>query len=283
MKEMIKTENSSNIMIGVGILGLLAYGYMLMFSDISIEYLKYSVLACAFASLLPFALTIRKMTGDYSTGAFWGIVIGVAVLVFLVAYSMMKPTDEGVLFDLFAVVSSDNFRWLYLVLIIIATICPFVWEKGAPWITAIAIGVLVPVILSTILVLLAIVLGCYVLSLFGKSKGTSSSGFGNWLSDLSNNNQQDSKPEQPKRSTVVDNRRYAWLDIEYCRRSDYEISGGRISNPYKAHECLPVDFTFDQIAEYLRKKYGKVDMVILNTKIDLYAGKDSVDSCAWKV
>lgn len=280
MKEMIKTENSFNIMIGVGVLGLLAYGYILIFSDISTEYLKYSVLACAFASLLPFAVTIRKMTTDFSTGYYWGVVVGVAALVFLVAYSMMKPTDEGIVFDLFAVVSSDNFRWLYLVLIIIATICPFVWEKGASWISAITIGVLIPVILSTILVLLAIVIGCYVLSLLGKSNNSSSS-LKSWLGESTT-----TKTPQTANATqtnVVDNRRYAWLNIEYCRKSDYEISGGKINNPYKAHECLPIDFTYAQISEYLRKKYGKVDMVILNTEIDGYTGRDSVDSYAWKI
>ena len=277
---MIKTENSSNIMIGVGVLGLLAYGYILIFSDISAEYLKYSVLVCAFASLLPFAITIRKMTSDFSTGYYWGVVVCVAALVFLVAYSMMKPTDEGIVFDLFAVVSSDSFRWLYLVLIIIATICPFIWEKGAPWISAITIGVLIPVIFSTILVLLAIVIGCYVLSLYGKSNNSSSS-LKSWFGESTT-----TKTPQTANATqtnVVDNRRYAWLNIEYCRKSDYEISGGKINNPYKAHECLPVDFTYDQINRYLCKKYQKSDIVILNTEIDVYTGRDSVDSYAWKI
>ena len=130
------------------------------------------------------------MTIDFSTGYYWGVVVGVAALVFLVAYSMMKPTDEGIVFDLFAVVSSDSFRWLYLVLIIIATICPFVWEKGAPWVSAITIGVLIPVILSTILVLLAVVIGCYVLSLFGKSNNSSSS-LKSWLGEPTTTKTQD--------------------------------------------------------------------------------------------
>ena len=60
---MTKTETSSNIMIGVGVISLLVYGYLLFFSNMSIEYLKYSVLACAFAAFLPSAVTIRKITG----------------------------------------------------------------------------------------------------------------------------------------------------------------------------------------------------------------------------
>jgi hypothetical protein len=279
MKEMIKTENSSNIMIGVGVLGLLAYGYLLLFSNISIEYLKYSVLACAFAALLPFALTIRKMTEEFSTGAFWGIVIGVAALVFLVAYSMMKPTDEGIVFDLFAVVSSDSFRWLYLVIIIIATICPFVWGKGAPWITAVAVGVLVPVILSTILVLLAIVIGCYILSLFGKSKGSSSSGLSSWLGEsTSTKAQENTKPIQ---TNVVDNRRYARIKIKYGRsvdecKTDYAL--------YRKTEALPVDFSYDQISRYLKRKYSLgYDPVVVDTEIEIYTTKDSVHPIAFKV
>jgi hypothetical protein len=35
MKEMIDSEKTSNILIGVGLVGLLAYGYMLIFSEIS--------------------------------------------------------------------------------------------------------------------------------------------------------------------------------------------------------------------------------------------------------
>jgi hypothetical protein len=283
MKELIKTESSSNIMICVGFVGLAFYGYLLFGNNLSVEELKYSVFVCTIASLLPFALTIRRLKTDFSARNFSLIAIGSAAIFTLVAYSMVKATDDGILFDFFAVISSENFRWFYFAMLIISSISPLVWDNGAPWILGAVVGILIPIALYTILLILVFIIGFYILSLFGKSKGASSSGIGNWLSDLSNNNRQDSKPEQPKRSTVVDNRRYAWLDIEYCRRSDYEISGGRISNPYKAHECLPVDFTFDQIAKYLRKKYGKVDMVILNTKIDLYAGKDSVDSCAWKI
>lgn len=280
MKEMIDTEKSSNILIVVGTLGLLAYGYMLFFSDISIEDMKYSVLACAFASLLPFSVTIRKMTDDLSTVFFWVVVIGVAALVFLVAYSMMKTTDDGIIFDIFAVVSSESFRWVYLALIVIATICPFIWEKAAPWVMSITIGVLIPVILSTILVLLAITIVCYVLSLFGKSNNSSSS-LKNWLGEsTTTKTQENTKQIQIK---GVDNRRYAWLNIEYCRRSDYELGNHQNLHPYKAHECLPIDFTYDQINRYICKKYQKSDIVIVNTKIDLYAGRDSVDPIAWKI
>lgn len=278
MKEMIKTENSSNIMIGVGVLGLLAYGYILIFSDISTEYLKYSVLACAFASLLPFAVTIRKMTTDFSSGYYWGVVIGVAALAFLVAYSMMKPTDEGIVFDLFAVVSSDSFRWLYLVLIIIATICPFVWEKGAPWVSAITIGVLIPVILSTILVLLAIVIGCYILSLFGKSNNSSSS-LKSWLGESTTTKTQENTKQI--QTNGVDNRRYANIKIKYGRsieecRNDYSL--------YRKTEALPVDFTYDQISRYLKRKYCLgYDPVIVSTEIGVYTSKDSVHPIAFKI
>ena len=280
MKEIISSEKSSNIMIGVGALGLLAYGYLLLFSDISKDDMKYSVMACAFASLLPLAVTIRKMIDDFSTWMFWGVVIGVAALVFLVAYSMMKATGDGVIFDLFAVGSSESFRWLYLVLLVVVTICPFVWGKGAPWLLSITMGVLVPVILSTILVLLAIVIGCYVLSLFGKSSNSSSS-LKSWLGDSSTTKTQENTKQI--QTNGVDNRRYAWLNIEYCRKSDYELGNHQNLHPYKAHECLPIDFTYDQINRYICKKYQKSDIVIVNTKIDLYAGRDSVDPIAWKI
>ena len=250
MKEIISSEKSSNIMIGVGALGLLAYGYLLLFSDISKDDMKYSVMACAFASLLPLAVTIRKMIDDFSTWMFWGVVIGVAALVFLVAYSMMKTTGDGIIFDLFAVVSSESFRWLYLVLLVIATICPFVWGKGAPWLLAITMGVLVPVILSTILVLLAIVIGCYVLSLFGKSSNSSSS-----LKSCLGESTTTKTPQiaNATQTNVVDNRRYANILIKYGRsieecKNDYSL--------YRKTEALPVDFTYDQISRYLKKKYS---------------------------
>ena len=163
MKEMIDSEKTSNILIGVGLVGLLAYGYMLIFSEISPENLKYSVLACSFAAFLPFAITIRKITTDYSTGSFWGIVIVVAAIFSFVAYSMMKATEEGFLFDLFAVVSSEGFRWLYLSLLVISTLLPFIWEKGAPYVLAIALGVIIPVILYTIIILVVILIGCYLM------------------------------------------------------------------------------------------------------------------------
>ena len=193
MKEMIKTENMSYTMIGLGFLGLLAYGYLLIFSNLSTEDMKYSVMVCSIAALLPFAVTIRKMSDDFSSGIFWGVAVGVAALVFFVDYSMMNTTDDSIIFDLYAVISSESFRWLYLILIIIATISPFIWAKGASWILAIVVGVLIPVILSTILFLLAIVLGCYLLSSLFGSKGSSSSGFGSFLSDISSNNKQEGR------------------------------------------------------------------------------------------
>lgn len=228
MKEMIDSEKTSNILIGVGLVGLLAYGYMLIFSDISPENLKYSVLACTFAAFLPCAITIRKITTDFNIGIFWGIVIIVAAIFSFVAYSMMKATEDGILFDLFAVISSEGFRWLYLSLLVISTIFPFIWEKGAPYVLAISLGVIIPVFLYTILILVAIWIGSYVLSLFGKSNNTSSS-----LSSLftSSPKTSNTRPVQEKTQTaskpvstnVVQNKRSNTISKEEEKRRNREI------------------------------------------------------------
>ena len=231
MKEMIDSEKTSNILIGVGLVGLLAYGYMLIFSEISPEDLKYSVLACSFAAFLPFAITIRKITTDYSTGSFWGIVIVVAAIFSFVAYSMMKATEEGFLFDLFAVVSSEGFRWLYLSLLVISTLLPFIWEKGAPYVLAIALGVIIPVILYTIIILVVILIGCYVLSLFGKSNNTSSSLGSLFTSSPKTSNirpvlENKQAPPKPVNTNVVDKKSSNAIskeEEEEKRRRDREI------------------------------------------------------------
>ena len=277
MKEMIDTEKTSNILIGVGLVGLLAYGYMLIFSEISPENLKYSVLVCSFAALLPFAITIRKITTDYSTGSFWGIVIVVAAIFSFIAYSMMNATKDGILFDLFAVVSSEGFRWLYLSLLVISTILPFIWEKGAPYVLAITLGVIIPVILYTIIILVVILIGCYVLSLFGKSNNTSSS-LGSLFTSSPNRNSVEVKPIQTKE---IDNRRYATLNIEYARD---EESARTAIGFYKAIETLPLDFTNEQISRYLNKKYMlSFYPYIVKTEVKYYTSKDSVDPVAYKI
>lgn len=228
MKEMIETEKTSNILIGVGLVGLLAYGYMLIFSDISPEDLKYSVLACSFAAFLPFAITIRKITTDFSTGSFWGIVIVVAAIFSFVAYSKMKATEDGVLFDLFAVVSSDGFRWLYLSLLVISTLFPFILKKGAPYVLAITLGVIIPVILYTIIILVVILIGCYVLSLFGKSNKTSSSLGSLFTSSPKTSNtipvqEKTQATPKPVSTNVVNNKSSNTISEEEKKRRNREI------------------------------------------------------------
>ncbi len=161
-------------MIGVGVIGLLAYGYMLIFSNISPEYIKYSVAACAFAVLFPFAITIRKMTTDFSSATFWTIVIVVAAIFSYKAYSMMEVTEKGIIFDLFEVVSSEKFRWSYLALLVTSTILPFIWEKAAPYILAITMGVIVPVAMYTFILVLVLLIVCSIISSYGKSSNNSS-------------------------------------------------------------------------------------------------------------
>ena len=277
MKEMIDTEKTSNILIGVGLVGLLAYGYMLIFSDISPEDLKYSVLACTFAAFLPCAITIRKITTDFSIGIFWGIVIIVAAIFSFVAYSMMKATEDGILFDLFAVISSEGFRWLYLSLLVISTIFPFIWEKGVPYVLAISLGVIIPVFLYTILILVAIWIGCYVLSLFGKSNNTSSS-----LSSLftSTNSGKSTQLEvqnnvKPTQKRTVDNKRYAYFLVRWGHDSEVQTSWT---------EAFPVDMTHEKISEYMKRAHVMGDGTsLVSVEFVRYTTKDSVNRLAFEI
>lgn len=249
MKELIKTESSSNIMICVGFVGLAFYGYLLFGNNLSVEELKYSVFVCTIASLLPFALTIRRMKTDFSTGNFSLIAIGSAAIFTLVAYSMVKATDDGILFDFFAVISSENFRRLYFAMLIISSICPLVWDNGAPWILGAVVGILIPIALYTILLILVFIIGCYILSLFGKSNRSSTS----WSSIFSTTSGSNIKKQENSASSPMLNE-----SPSYTPCAQFLVEWRQNNQPltHNIHFELPVDATVKDFIRKLKKMYG---------------------------
>lgn len=277
------SDNSARVIVSlIGVAGLILYGYLLFMCDISVENQKYTVLAASLGVLYPLiSLTDNEF---YISGKWKALGVGFAGLciILIAGFASKVDTQDGLVWDYVNAITTDGYRYFYFFLLVVANICPLVSKQISVWLSPFTIGIMIPVILASLLMLAIIIAGLSLLGAYGKSnKGTSSwSSIFNSTSSTSNNTVPQ-KSEAPKRTKGTDNRRYAILDIEYARD---EYAAKNAVGFYHAREALPADFTYNQISRYLKKKYMLgYDPVIVNTKIKNYTSKDSVDPNAYKI
>lgn len=277
------SNKSVKVMVSlIGVAGLIFYGYLTLKADISVENQKYTVLAASLGVLYPL---ISITDNEFLVDNGWKL-IGVgflgACIILLAGYGAKVDTEEGLAWDLFNAISTEQFRIFYLVLLVIANIIPLISKKYSVWISSFTIGLMIPVIIASLLALAIVFIGLAILGALGKLNNSSNS----WSSILTNSSDNSNIRSGTNTSSSIqtkgnDNRRYAYLTIRYARSVDESKNTDSL---YKAMEALPLDFTYNQISRYLQKKYGLgYDPVIVTTRVHHYIEKDSVDPYAYKI
>ena len=275
------SDKSAKVIISlIGVAGLILYGYLLFMSDISVENQKYTVLAASIGVLYPLiSLTDNEFFIENKWKAL-GVGFASLCIILFAGYTSKVDTQDGLVWDFVNAITTDGYRYFYFFLLVIANICPLVSKKISVWLSPFTIGIMIPVILASLLLLALVIVGLSLLGAFGKSN----SGSNSWSSIFSNTSGTSNSSKEPTKPIQVkgnDNRRYALLEIEYARD---EYAARNAISYYKALENLPLDFSSNQISRYLQKKYMLgYDPVIVKTKIKDYRNKDSVDPIAYKI
>ena len=170
------SEKSANVIVSlIGVAGLLLYFYLLVMGDIAPENQKYTVIAASIGLLYPaVSLSDNEDLKLYGWNAFGVGVVGLCI-VLISGFATKTQTSEGIIWDLLNAVTLKGWLYFYLVLLIIANLCPLVLKKYSIWVSSFVIGIMVPVLIASILLIAIFVVGLYLLSLYGKSNNTSNS------------------------------------------------------------------------------------------------------------
>lgn len=270
-----------NLLFGLGLLCFIWFLYLMFFCNIKGDNHILFLITCVGALLFPICVIYKN--GIETVEIKKSIIIAVCSLlvnIILIFFTSHKGTDF--IDKLFLTLTSEPYRWLYLIMLVIACICVVAKNRIGVWLTAILLGIIAPAIIAAVLYVILFVIAIIFVLLFG-SKGSSSSlsSSSKNLSSSTSNNTSPQKSNEPAQTKGIDNRRYASLIIEYARDED---AARNAIGFYKAIETLPLDFTYDQISRYLQKKYMlSYNPVIVKTSVNHYANKDSVDPMAYNI
>ena len=246
------SDKSAKVIISlIGVAGLILYGYLLFMSDISVENQKYTVLAASIGVLYPLiSLTDNEFFIENKWKALGAGFAGLCIIL-IAGYASKVDTQDGLVWDFVNAITTDGYRYFYFFLLVVANICPLVSKKIAVWLSPFTIGVMIPVILASLLLLALIVAGLSLLGAYGKSnKGTSSwsSIFSSPSSTNSNTNKEriSASSLEPKKSP------------SYVPHATFRIVWRHNSQPltYNADFDLPVDATVSDFERKLKKMHG---------------------------
>lgn len=170
------SEKSAYVIVSlIGVAGLLLYFYLLVMCDISPESLKYTVIAASIGLLYPTLSLFDNEDLQFNGWKAVGVGVAGLCIVLISGFATKVQTSEGVIWDFLNAVTIKGWLYFYLVLLIIANICPLVLKKYSIWVSPFVIGIMTPVLLASLLLLAIIIGGLSLLGLFGKSDKTSSS------------------------------------------------------------------------------------------------------------
>lgn len=271
------SEKSASVIVSlIGVAGLLLYSYLLIMGDIAPENQKYTVIAASVALLYPIiSLSNNEDTKLYGWKIFGVGFVGLCI-VLISGYATKVQTSEGVIWDFLNAVTTKEWLYFYLIILIVANICPLVLKKYSVWVIPFVIGFMIPVLVASLLVLAIFVAGLYLVSLYGKTNNTSNS----WSSIFSNtskttNNTTPQKTVKSAQTKGVDNKRYAYFLVTW---------GSDSLNHTSWTEAFPVDMTHVQISKYMKRAHVVGDgSSLVSVKFVRYTTKDNVSRLAFEI
>ena len=271
------SEKSAYVIVSlVGVAGLLLYSYLLVMGDIAPENQKYTVIAASVGLLYPIiSLSNNEDIKLYGWKVF-GVGFAGLCIILISGYATKVQTSEGVIWDFLNAVTTKEWLYFYLFLLIVAHLFPLVLKKYSIWVIPFVIGFMIPVLIASLLALAIFVAGLYLVSLYGKSNNTSNS----WSSVFSSSSKttNNTAPQKTVKSTQtkgVDNKRYAYFLVTW---------GSDALNHTSWTEAFPVDMTHDQISKYMKRAHVVGDgSSLVSVKFVRYTTKDNVSRLAFEI
>lgn len=264
-----------NSLIGIGIFCFVWYLFLMFFSDLKGDSLIGLITVCVGALLFPMCMIYKN--GITKVEIKKGTIVAICSLFAnLIIIYFAGHKNSNFIDIIINVLSSEPYRWIYLISLVVTGICVTIKNSVGLWLTAILLGILAPAIIIAVFYIVMLVIALIFVLVFG-SRDSSSGSFAR-NKDFSSNT---SSGAQNTSKRVSDSRRYARLKIEYATDED---AARNAVGFYKAIEALPLDFTNNQISRFLNKKYRLgYDPVIVKTEIDGYVGKDYVEPLAFMI
>ena len=226
---------------GLGLLCFIWFLYLMFFGSIKDDNIILFLITCV--GVLLFPISVLYKNGIETVEIKKGVIIAVCSLlvnIILIFFTSHKGTDF--IDKLFLTLTSEPYRWLYLIMLVIAGVCVIAKNKIGVWLTAILLGIIAPAIIAAVLYVILLVIAIIFVLLFG-SKGSSSS-----LSSSANNlssDPPDSSNSSP--SNGADNTSYYTFFI---------VWNDGVHAPYSCYERYPRDVSASKVASDLKKKFG---------------------------
>lgn len=248
----MNNESAKVIVSLIGVAGLILYGYLIFMSDISADYQKYTVLAASLGVLYPLgALSDNEYLSGNGYKAFGIGLLGACVILFA-GYASKIDTEDGLIWDYFKAITTEGYRYFYFFLLLVANILPFVSKKYSVWLSAFTVGIMIPVLIASLLVLAIIVGVLSALGASGKTNGSSntwSSIFSGTSGANSNTSKEASITDFSQPSEPLFNFKIEWDNSDGSRLGPQPIS-------YTQYIRLPRNSSYAEISKALKKMHG---------------------------
>ena len=168
---------SQKILLGLGILAILANIYLLFFSDFNLEkdFRYLPVILVTIGLLAPVSFWFKyKNTDDEYLYSLIAAIVGLVISI-IAGIILKEKTNDSFFADFFDALSSSGFSIFYLVLLVISLIIS--WRVSRYGIIAVAflVGFLSPMIIAAILYLVLIIIGIIIVLIFGGKGGITKS------------------------------------------------------------------------------------------------------------
>jgi glucan phosphoethanolaminetransferase (alkaline phosphatase superfamily) len=202
IQEMKKNSWIVNGLSGLGLLCFIWFLYLMFFGSIKDDNIILFLITCVGVLLFPISALYKN--GIETVEIKKGVIIAVCsllVIIILIFFTGRKGSDY--IDKLFITLVSEPYRWLYLIMLVIACICVVAKNRIGVWLTAILLGIIAPAIIAAVLYVILFVIAIIFVLLFG-SKGSNS-----WSSILSspstsNTNPAPKKAQAPRKSVSTD-------------------------------------------------------------------------------
>lgn len=221
------------------------YSYLMFFTELNNDSIILLLMACVGALLFPLCMIYKSgiSLDELKKGV---VVVVCSLLINIIVIIFVGNKGSDFIDKIIIVLSSEPYRWLYLFMLVVTSVCVIAKNKLSIWLTSVLLGILAPAIIAFVLYLILLVIAVIIVFLFGGSKGSSSLSSNTIPSGKSDKNDQSStnRPNNTSYYTFF----IAWSDGVHA--------------PYTCTEKYPKDVSATRVASDLKKKFGSTAELI---------------------
>ena len=257
----MKSINSMKIVSLIGSAIFLLFAYLLLVSNVSDGYLKYILLLSPSGLFYPIAALWED--GSLQNKKWRVIIIAFLSMLFFYAdaCSTITETGNGLLYDLYMTISTQMYQVCLLFFMLVANVCTLISKKVSLWITPIVLGIMLPIALATIVAIVAIIIGLFMMGSSSKRTNDNSTSSVGEQDQVNSNSSSTNKSRTYNQNYTEDKTRYykyriTWSESEYVHKGFENVN----------KEILPENVSIDYIKKYLFKKYQLPVSVIVKVE-----------------